>query len=124
MSKTIIPSSNPKNPNQNPGKNNVFVGSRSGGPAEQSRTKTASIKHENPEYFKRQSDRKNDSPLMGRATPESRAAALALARQPNPALERKRKEAEFENRALAREAKGGQAYSRGNNPYSKDGKKK
>lgn len=43
----------------NPGKNNVFVSSRGGGPAEQSRTKQASIKHQNPEYFKRQSDRKN-----------------------------------------------------------------
>jgi len=45
----------------NPGKNNIFVGSRQGGPMEQSRTKQASIKHENPEYFKRQTDRKSDS---------------------------------------------------------------
>jgi len=43
----------------NPGKNNIFVGSRSAGPMEQSRTKQASIKHQNPEYFKRQTDRKN-----------------------------------------------------------------
>jgi hypothetical protein len=43
----------------NPGKNNIFVGSRAGGPMEQSRTKQASIKHQNPEYFKRQTDRKN-----------------------------------------------------------------
>lgn len=43
----------------NPGKNNVFVGSRSGGPAEASRTKQASIKHQNPEFFKRQADRKH-----------------------------------------------------------------
>jgi len=43
----------------NPGKNNIFVGSRSGGKAEESRTKQASIKHQNPEFFKRQSDRKN-----------------------------------------------------------------
>ncbi len=43
----------------NQGKNNIFVSSRAGGPAEQSRTKQASIKHQNPEYFKRQTDRKN-----------------------------------------------------------------
>lgn len=43
----------------NPGKNNVFVGSRSGGPMEASRTKQASMKHQNPEYFKRQADRKH-----------------------------------------------------------------
>lgn len=43
----------------NPGKNNVFVGSRQGGPMEESRTKQASMKHENPEFFKRQSDRKH-----------------------------------------------------------------
>lgn len=43
----------------NPGKNNVFVGSRQGGSMEQSRTKQESIKHQNPEYFKRQSDRKH-----------------------------------------------------------------
>lgn len=43
----------------NPGKNNVFVGSRQGGPKEHMMTKRESIKHHNPEYFKRQSDRKN-----------------------------------------------------------------
>lgn len=60
MSKTIIPSdaSQEKRMN-NPGKNNIFVGSRQGGPKEHSRTKEASIKHHNPEYFKRQTDRKN-----------------------------------------------------------------
>ncbi len=50
----------------NPGKNNIFVGSRSGGPMEQSRTKQASIKHQNPEYFKRQSDRKNADSIPAR----------------------------------------------------------
>lgn len=75
----------------NPGKNNVFVSSRGGGPAEQSRTKQESIKHQNPEYFKRQTDRKmmdggpgsgpkEGGALQGRATPASKAAALALNR--------------------------------------------
>lgn len=50
----------------NPGKNNVFVSSRSGGPIEASRTKQASIKHQNPEYFKRQTDRKNMDNISAR----------------------------------------------------------
>lgn len=50
----------------NPGKNNIFVGSRSGGPMEQSRTKQASIKHQNPEYFKRQTDRKHHDASLGK----------------------------------------------------------
>lgn len=56
MSETIIPSSarNPK-----PAKNMKFVNSRSGGPNEHKMTKNSSMKHENPEFFKRQSDRKN-----------------------------------------------------------------
>lgn len=59
MSKTIIPSDKQQEKRMNnPGKNNIFVGSRQGGSMEASRAKTASIKHENPEYFKRQSDRK------------------------------------------------------------------
>lgn len=41
----------------NPGKNNHFVNSRQGGPMEHSRTKQESIKHNNPEFFKRQQDR-------------------------------------------------------------------
>lgn len=36
-----------------------FVNSRSGSSSEHKMTKNASMKHENPEYFKRQSDRKN-----------------------------------------------------------------
>lgn len=56
MSKTIIPSGGNV---KNPGKNQVYVNSRSGGPSEDVRTKQASIKHQNPEYFKRQADRKN-----------------------------------------------------------------
>lgn len=59
--KTIIPSdARQEKRMHNPGKNNIFVGSRQGGPAEASRTKQASIKHQNPEYFKRQTDRKKD----------------------------------------------------------------
>ncbi len=54
--KTVIPSGGRVS---NPGKNQVYVGSRQGGPAEASRTKQASIKHANPEYFKRQADKKN-----------------------------------------------------------------
>ena len=56
MSETVIPSSarNPK-----PAKNMKFVNSRSGSTSEHKMTKNASIKHENPEFFKRQSDRKN-----------------------------------------------------------------
>jgi len=62
MTKNIIPSDQRQEKRMaNPGKNNIFVGSRQGGPMEQSRTKQASIKHENPEYFKRQTDRKSDS---------------------------------------------------------------
>lgn len=64
MTKTIIPSDMRQEKRMaNPGKNNVFVGSRQGGPAEASRTKQASIKHQNPEYFKRQADRKNSDHL-------------------------------------------------------------
>ena len=60
MTKTIIPSDKRQEQRMgNPGKNNIFVGSRQGGQMEASRTKQASIKHQNPEYFKRQSDRKN-----------------------------------------------------------------
>lgn len=60
MTKTIIPSDQRQEKRMgNPGKNNIFVGSRSGGPMEASRTKQASMKHQNPEYFKRQTDRKN-----------------------------------------------------------------
>lgn len=58
MSKTVIPSSNPSRV-KNPGGNQEYVNSRQGGPKEANMTKKASIKHENPEYFKRQSDRKN-----------------------------------------------------------------
>lgn len=56
MSETVIPSSAraPK-----AAKNMKFVGSRQGGPTDQKMTKNASMKHENPEFFKRQSDRKN-----------------------------------------------------------------
>jgi len=60
MSKTVIPSDKMQEKRMNnPGKNEKFVGSRAGGPAEHAMTKNASIKHQNPEYFKRQSDRKN-----------------------------------------------------------------
>jgi hypothetical protein len=57
MSKTVIPHSG--KPVKNPGKNQEYVNSRSGGPKENLMTKNASIKHENPEYFKRQADRKH-----------------------------------------------------------------
>lgn len=58
--KNIIPSDKAQEKRMgNPGKNNIFVGSREGGPAEHSRTKQQSMKHSNPEFFKRQSDRKN-----------------------------------------------------------------
>jgi hypothetical protein len=50
----------------NPGKNNIFVGSRQGGPMEASRTKQSSIKNQNPEYFKRQTDRKNQDNIPDR----------------------------------------------------------
>lgn len=67
MTKTIIPSDMRQEKRMhNPGKNNIFVGSRQGGPAEQSRTKQESIKHQNPEYFKRQSDKKNDNMVPAR----------------------------------------------------------
>jgi hypothetical protein len=60
MSETYIPSDKMQEKRMNnPGKNEVFVGSRQGGPMEHAMTKQASIKHENPEYFKRQTDRKN-----------------------------------------------------------------
>lgn len=60
MSVTIIPSDKRQEHRMNnPGKNQIYVGSRQGGHAEAARTKQASIKHQNPEYFKRQSDRKH-----------------------------------------------------------------
>jgi hypothetical protein len=58
MSETVIPTSNPKRIVK-PGGGQKYVNSRSGGPTENRMTKQASIKHNNPEYFKRQSDRKN-----------------------------------------------------------------
>jgi hypothetical protein len=60
MTKNIIPSDKAQEKRMgNPGKNNEFVGSRQGGPLEHSRTKMESNKHHNPEFFKRQSDKKN-----------------------------------------------------------------
>lgn len=55
MSETVIASSarSPK-----AAKNMKFVNSRGGGPAEHKMTKNASMKHENPAFFKRQSDQK------------------------------------------------------------------
>ena len=38
--------------------NMKFVNSRQGGTAEHKMTKNASMKHENPQFFKRQSDQK------------------------------------------------------------------
>jgi hypothetical protein len=58
MSETIIPASN-RTSKKHPGENQKYVGSRAGGPEEAKMSKNASIKHENPEYFKRQSDRKH-----------------------------------------------------------------
>lgn len=55
--KTIIPSS--ANPKPRPANNMKFVNSRAGGPAEHKLTNKMSGKHQNPEYFKRQTDRKN-----------------------------------------------------------------
>ena len=37
----------------------AFVGSRQGGPAEHKLTDKMSMKNQNPEYFKRQQDRKH-----------------------------------------------------------------
>jgi hypothetical protein len=60
MSKTVITSSKVgARKVAQPAKNQVYVNSRGGGPAEHIMTKQASIKHQNPEFFKRQSDRKN-----------------------------------------------------------------
>lgn len=56
--KTVIASSSISGKKQ-PGGNQQYVNSRKGGPTEASRTKQASIKHQNPEYFKRQTDRKS-----------------------------------------------------------------
>lgn len=69
MSQTIIPQSSKQ---KHPGANEKFVGSRSGGPTEQSRTKLASNKHQNPEYFKRQTDRGNEN--VGRGVGQIGAA--------------------------------------------------
>jgi len=55
MSKTIISQSSKQH---HPGENQKYVNSRAGGPSEASRTKQQSMKHANPEFFKRQSDRK------------------------------------------------------------------
>jgi len=56
MSTTVIPQSSKQN---HPGANQKYVNSRQGGAQEANMTKNASIKHQNPEYFKRQADRKN-----------------------------------------------------------------
>ncbi len=63
MSETIIPQSSKQ---MHPGANQKYVNSRQGGPAEASRTKTASNKHANPEYFKRQSDKKHADSIPDR----------------------------------------------------------
>lgn len=55
MSETVI-SSGARSPKA--ATNMKFVGSRKAGPAEHKMTKNASMKHENPAYFKRQSDQK------------------------------------------------------------------
>lgn len=55
-SQTVIPQSSHQH---HPGKNQKYVGPRSGGPSESGMTKNASIKHHNPEHFKRQTDRKD-----------------------------------------------------------------
>lgn len=59
MSKTIITSipSQEKRMHKSP-QNIKFVGSRQGGLTDANMTKMASIKHKNPDYFKRQTDRK------------------------------------------------------------------
>jgi hypothetical protein len=54
MSETVIPQSTKQH---NPGKNQKYVNSRGGEPAEAHMTKNASMKHHNPEFFKRQTDR-------------------------------------------------------------------
>ena len=56
MSETVIPSSASRKPKA--ATNMKFVNSRQGGPSEHKMTKNASMKHENPEFFKRQSDQK------------------------------------------------------------------
>lgn len=58
MSETVIPQSSKQ---KHPGENQKYVNSRAGGPAEHSRTKQQSIKHQNPEYFKRQADKKDEN---------------------------------------------------------------
>lgn len=74
MSKTIIPSDMRQEKRMNnPGKNEIFVGSRSGGKAEHIATKEASIKHANPAYFKRQSDQKKADQLGFQMKPKSRS---------------------------------------------------
>src|SRR5574337_817482 len=60
MSKTVIPSDvQQERRMNNPGQNEKFVGSRQGGSNEHHMTKSASQHPQNPEYFKRQTDRKN-----------------------------------------------------------------
>ena len=61
MSQTVIPSNPSQEKRMHPTpKGQTFVGSRQGGPQEAARTKQASIKHQNPEYFKRQTDRSSN----------------------------------------------------------------
>ncbi len=55
--KTIISSS--AKPKPKAANNMQFVGSRQGSPSEHKLTNKMSMKHQNPEYFKRQQDRKN-----------------------------------------------------------------
>ena len=65
MSETIIPASN-RTSKKHAGENQKYVGSRQGEKFEAPMTKNASIKHHNPEYFKRQSDRKTKDSIPER----------------------------------------------------------
>lgn len=71
MSETVIASSAKHNKKQNGVK---FVNSRSGGKSEHAMTKNASIKHENPAYFKRQSDQKKSDQFGFQMKSRSRTA--------------------------------------------------
>lgn len=69
MSKTVIATS-AKNPKA--ATNMQFVKSTKGGPTEHAMTKNASMKHENPAFFKRQSDQKKSDQYGFQMKPNSR----------------------------------------------------
>jgi hypothetical protein len=111
MSETVIPSSarSPK-----PATNMRFVNSRQGGSSEHGMTKNASMKHENPQFFKRQADRKNADAFGMQKT----KAELNTQRHKEIHENRMKSDPEYKNQEMKQmnEKKAAQAYEHRNSP--------